>query len=558
MAAVGDRRRLVSGKRRLVGFAIVAIGLASGVVGWLLFGGPQASGPGHMQGGPLPSSGTTSESVDDRIRRDFINDQAGEIQSLREGDTFAAAGKLIDDASYDLIVRLSRDRFNGQIEEVKINSDSIKVMRGGDSRFPPDAIVVEQTGSKTITYRGRTTGDLVRVENIKFDNKYRMVVSGDRYAIEGQILSEVPAQAPSGGASPSPSSSPSPSPGPLATASQGSLGAGSPSGERGRPMGALLGVEGISGLLVASGLALLVAPRRHQRRARHENVVETPGETTGGVPLGPPVAPPSPVVTPADRKELAGLGWPPVTTPGTLHIQTIGEFRIWTEVDEDLSSNLRQHPIQSFLWLYLLVWAIDRGRAPLDRGVLAEELYPRIDSKTRLKNLRNRLFDLKSRLPSALSKVVRSDATTCRFDIEACWIDVIELVRLADQTKAQDGSLPAGLEATAELALRTTAGEFLSFWDDLAGRITEELDASTEMVRRGRTRVAEARATLAVALAKSWKLGGKGGRALEFLEAALKVHPEREDVARALYAAYIDLGRGEEARRLAKVYRFDG
>jgi Flp pilus assembly protein TadD len=51
---------------------------------------------------------------------------------------------------------------------------------------------------------------------------------------------------------------------------------------------------------------------------------------------------------------------------------------------------------------------------------------------------------------------------------------------------------------------------------------------------------------------------GRGGRALEFLEEALKAHPEREDVARALSAAYIDLGRGEEARRLEKLYRFDG
>jgi DNA-binding SARP family transcriptional activator len=176
---------------------------------------------------------------------------------------------------------------------------------------------------------------------------------------------------------------------------------------------------------------------------------------------------------------------------------------------------------------------MDRGKGPVDRGVLAEELYPRLDVKTRRKNLRNRLFDLKSLLPAELSGVIRSDALTCRFDLDACWIDLIELIRLADQTKSLGGWLPTGSEET------------------------EELDASTEMVKRQRSRAAEARTALAIALAQNRRRDRRSGEAVGFLEDALAAHPEREDVARALYAAYVDLGRGEEARRLAKPYGFD-
>jgi len=52
---------------------------------------------------------------------------------------------------------------------------------------------------------------------------------------------------------------------------------------------------------------------------------------------------------------------------------------------------------------------------------------------------------------------------------------------------------------------------------------------------------------------------GRSGEAVEFVEELLKAGPipEREDVARALNAAYIDLGRDEEAA-VRKAIGFDG
>jgi DNA-binding SARP family transcriptional activator len=465
------------------------------------------------------------------------------------GDKLAGMG-WSGPALVQLISKAAGDQAKHLTEQIQIRSDSIRVMRGGDERFPPDALVVEQVGSKTIMYRNSSTGDLLRIENLNFDNKYRMVLARGSYDIYEQRLSETPGPISAGSSSPTPARSPSAAPSP-------STGFGSTqSQQREWPAGALVGAEAISGLLILGGLFLLIATPRRRRR-REETSGSVAEERTSAIPLGG-AGPSAPLAdgVPARSDRLAS-GWPAPMMPGALHVRTIGELRLWTDTAGDLTSDLRKHPVQSFLWLCLLIWAMDRSKGPVDRGVLAEELYPRLDAKTRRKNLRNRLFDLKSLLPAELSGVIRSDALTCRFDLDACWIDLIELIRLADQTKSLGGWLPTGSEETAELALRSTAGEFLSFWDDLAGRVTDELDASTEMVKRQRSRAVEARTALAMALARNRRRDRRSGEAVGFLEDALAAHPEREDVARELYSAYVDLGRGEEGRRLAKSYGFD-
>lgn len=527
-------------------------GLGSGLATWLLTAKLPATSLGHAPSTleSLPASGGgPTESVEDRIRRDFLRAQEAELRYLAGSKVLGIGWS--GPASVELLFKGAEDQVKDQTEQVQIRSDSIKVMRGGDERFPPDALVVEQVGSKTVTYRNRSTGDLIRVENLNFDNRYRMLLVGGSYNIYEQHLSETPGPIAAGSPSPTPARAPSLAPSPLTGSGR------APSQERRWPAGAIVGAEAISGVLILAGLVLLVAPRRRQTRRRLETAGSAPEERTSAIPPGG-AAPPTPLVdgVPIGSDRLASR-WPAAMVPGTLHVRTIGELRIWTDTTGDLASDLRQHPVQSFLWLCLVVWAMDRGKGPVDRGVLAEELYPRLDVKTRRKNLRNRLFDLKSLLPAELSGVIRSDASTCRFDLDACWIDLIELIRLVDQTRSLGGWVPTGSEETVELALRSTSGEFLSFWDDLAGRVTEELDASTEMVKRQRSRVVEARTTLAMALAQNRRRDKRSGEAVGFLEDALAAHPEREDVARALFAAYVDLGRGEEARRLGKSYGFD-
>jgi hypothetical protein len=241
---------------------------------------------------------------------------------------------------------------------------------------------------------------------------------------------------------------------------------------------------------------------------------------------------------PAPAAPVNGQRYVAPTSDAPLTIQTLGDLKVCSG-ERDLTADLLAAPTASFLWQYLLVRAIHEPGHAVPRTMAASELHPAYERETQLMRLRKLLNRMNSRLPA----IIRSLTVTERdlmFDPDACQVDVVEILRLAADTRGS-GLLPTGTVAEIESAIAAAAAEFLPDWDELQQTVNQGHGAAEEYVRTVRVRLQEARVTLLVRLGSHFLAVREAGRAVAILDEAFRLEPDRlglaEGLAKALEAA---------------------
>ena len=231
-------------------------------------------------------------------------------------------------------------------------------------------------------------------------------------------------------------------------------------------------------------------------------------------------------------------GEEPLIGQASLTVQTLGSLKVCLG-DTDLTAKLHARPTVSFLWQYLLVRATYAPGQPIPRSVVADELYPGVERERQLERLRKRLFHLQGNLPE-LSRCLEVTERDLMLDIEACQVDAVEILRLANGNRGA-GLLPEPVAGEMEAAIAAAAAEFLPDWDDLQQTISGGRGTAEEYVRSLRARLQEARVALLARLGSHFLARREAGHAASILDEAFRLDPERkglaEDLATALEAA---------------------
>jgi hypothetical protein len=243
---------------------------------------------------------------------------------------------------------------------------------------------------------------------------------------------------------------------------------------------------------------------------------------------------------------------PPAWVQTHLEIRTLGSLHL-RHGETDFTGALLEHPVLSFIWLYLLVRAARSPGDRITRAALADEVSPGLDPERQRERLRGRLRDLQ-RLPGPLSERLQVDEQFVSLDLSGCRFDAAHVVALAKECRDKPGLLPYALVGEVEVALAESSGEFLPAWDELEQRITGQRGGAGEIVAEVRQQVAAAGVDLLAALGAHYLARREPQRAVTQLEEALRRRPDREDLAMKLAAAYQESGQIRRAEQLTQEY----
>jgi DNA-binding SARP family transcriptional activator len=233
-----------------------------------------------------------------------------------------------------------------------------------------------------------------------------------------------------------------------------------------------------------------------------------------------------------------------------LSVVTIGNFSL-SVGDDDVTADLQQKPVASFLWLYSLARALRNPKDAPSRPALADEVFPNLDPKQQRTRLRQRLSDIQSSLPPAISRCLVSDGERVRFDLAACTIDVL---RLRDWATAIASSKPTldqeQLRNLEQLAEAIGDGAFLPEWEALEAKVTAGQGSASGVIETVRADVDRWRVAVLVAIAGAYVARNQPSVAIPYLERVNRSNPENEPATRTLIAAYLETGQTDRARQL--------
>jgi len=233
-----------------------------------------------------------------------------------------------------------------------------------------------------------------------------------------------------------------------------------------------------------------------------------------------------------------------------LSVATIGHFGLTVGAD-DVTGNLQQKPVASFLWLYTLARALRNPKDAPSRPALADEVFPNLDPKQQRTRLRQRLSDMQSSLPPSIGRCLVSDGERVRFDIDACTVDVVRLRQWATAIATAKAPLDQEqLRNLERLAESIGDGPFLPEWEATEAKVTAGQGSAGSVVEAVRADVDRWRAAVLVALAGAHMARNQPSLAIPYLERVTGSHPDNEPAAKTLVAAYLETGQTERAKQL--------
>lgn len=427
----------------------------------------------------------------DPVKRDFLVDQQKFADANAAQDAKIADGYVTGHAHSDLAGSFLGGTLLGAGGHEDIRPTSIDVEHTTDPNDPTLDLDVHEQGF--VTFEGQSLLGGTRTDVRRFDNRYWMSQEGGRYEIADVAQN---------------------------------LSATSWSDE-------LLGSGGWWRLLlaiVAVGLASVRIVRR------------LPVPKPKPEPTYAPVAPAG-----LELRDAAALGKEP---DGRVRIQTFGGLHIWVGED-DLAAELLSRKVSGFMFLYLMARAIVDPLSQLMRAALGEEMFPRIGQKDQRKRVRDHLSDISKELPAPLIAAVRG-GDPVSLDISSLDIDAVSLLQLAKLVEGGEALTGAGL-GQAQTLVAASAGQFLPMWDELQD-MTEGRDAIREFIEDLRTRLANARITLMLAIGAARLQVGEAAAAVAPLKEANDLRGDREDIARLLARAYRLSGQDARASELERTY----
>ncbi|MDQ2943784.1 MAG: bacterial transcriptional activator domain-containing protein [Candidatus Dormibacteraeota bacterium] len=241
---------------------------------------------------------------------------------------------------------------------------------------------------------------------------------------------------------------------------------------------------------------------------------------------------------------------PVVSSLPRLSVATIGQFSL-SVGDDDVTNDLQQKPVASFLWLYTLARVLRNPKDAPSRPALADEVFPNLDSKQQRTRLRQRLSDMQSSLPPAISRCLISDGERVRFDLTACTVDVLRLRECATTIAAAKSAIDQKqLRNLEELADSIGDGTFLPEWEALEVKVTAGQGSASAVVETVREDVDRCRVAILVAVAQAHTARNQPALAVPYLERVNRSHPDNEPAAKALVAAYLETGQTARANQL--------
>jgi hypothetical protein len=308
--------------------------------------------------------------------------------------------------------------------------------------------------------------------------------------------------------------------------------------------------------LALAGVSMLPLPpeyREHpanrQRVASPVGPLEEPNPANGGT-NGPPRQETSRIleVPPTQTSSNLELSQPanehsngsePTESPSRIAIRAIGHLCI--EVDGQEITQCLSEPRLEFLFSYLLARQIRGVEVAAERSGLADEVAPGIGAANQRDRLRKQLYDLQTAHP-VFDRLLRTNRSQISLDLQGIDFDAGGLLETNGNIRKRDSLMRADLAEQVRHQLDRSRGEVLAGFSELEHQVTAGKGTAAQVVEEARSAVAGARADLALALAQHDLALGRPGRSISYLTEALSACPQRQDLARALVAAYLQTG----------------
>jgi hypothetical protein len=429
-----------------------------------------------------------------QVLRDFLADQQAEATAISTGDQTPLGGRFTDSGLSYVIQLISTQTASGAPPTVTFQPSSLTVLRAADPGDPALTLEVREDGSETVVTTPGPTASPTE-QTISFHGDYWLrVPSGSHYAIADINFQTLP-------------SSPLPA----------------------------LALVGAALVVVAMATLLVV-----RQRDEHPAAIE-------------PADHPVPVPPPADLLpdgEAAPV--PSGPAPGMV-VSTFGGLHI-REGGTDWAQELMARPVTGFVWLRLLVAAINDPAAKPSREELARQATPPgLSREVQLKRLRNVVARGLPEMPAPLRGRILVEPEAMSFRLEDCAVDAIELLAISAECAGVSQLSPAQANRVQPI-LQTCRGDFLPEFDTVENIATDRHPSCTALVAELRELLINTRADLSLLLADSHLRGGRPLQSIAILEAALSDRSGRKDIADHLAAAYRAAGRDSEARALEARY----
>jgi hypothetical protein len=438
----------------------------------------------------------------DSIQRDFLEDQQHRAQAIAQVNPAYARGYVVGRAS----AAIGDAQFNALFGGATTGQQEIRptVVDVGETQDPQDAalrIAVHEKGF--VTFHPQPTNGAAGTTQLgSFDNVYWMTKGNDRWQIADAQESIMPTSW----------------------------------------LDELVGSGGWWRLLVAAAAAaglLWILSRRNLAAIPILRGLASVSSSHRGV-VPPPLGSNHPL--------------PPFRAPeGGLAIQTLGSFHVWSG-DTDLAPELLSRPVTGFVLVYLLARQLSHPGAAPTRSLIAQAVYPVLDSSSQLGRLRDRLRDMRERLPEPLRARLKEETDqTVTLDLAGCRVDALEVLAFAE-SPAMPADEVVSRVGELQVLIAQTAGEFLPIWDQLE-EVTEGRGSAGEEIADLRASLDKARVNLLSGLGRTRLSFSDGPGAIMPLEEALRIHPDREDVARLLADAYDLAGHTTRAVEVRRSYQ---
>ena len=428
-----------------------------------------------------------SPSVGAQAQRDFLADQDAEAAALSKGEQSLLSSALTENALVDVNQQIADEIAAGAPPAITFQAHSMNILQAPDPADPSLTIEVQEDGTKTVTTQANQNS-APSTQSLAFHGTFWLRKSSSgRYQIAEQQIQI-------------------------------------------QPTSSLPAIGLVATALVAVAIVIFLAWRL---RARQPTVQAAPG-LAATVMAATTLAP----------RQTTGE---PTSAQIQTVIRTFGGLQVRRD-GQDWSATLNARPLTAFVWLRLLVAAIqDPGRG-VARDQLGREASPNLDRETQLKQVRNAIQRLRE-LPPALGDTIRVLPQTMSFDVSGQQVDAIDLLEVAKQSAGRK-TLTGMLLARAQEVIESSSGVFLPEFESLEDVATGRHPTCTELIRGLRAELLAKRLGLIALVADSHLEAGRAAEAVDLLEPAFQANPDQAALRARLINAYVRAGRPEAAAGL--------
>lgn len=337
---------------------------------------------------------------------------------------------------------------------------SITVLRSQDPNDPSLLIEVQEDGTKTVTASGGANSAPSQ-SDLGFHGNFWLRRSGDHYTIADQDIQTLPTSY--------------------------------------LPQFALVAVA-----LVWVALAYLL-----YRRTRSSAVSQPGGIRVAAAQVAAP---------PVDFERIE-VAEPDAKTV----IRTFGGLQV-LEDGQDWAPALSGRQVMAFVWRRVLLAAFEDPAAAVIRDTVARQAYPSVEREYQLGRLRTLVDQGLPRLPQPLRSRIIAEPKVLRFNLEACTVDAIELLKLAEDWGRLEVLSPQQA-ATARRVIESSRGTFLPEFESVDDLVTSGRPTGTELIKDLREKLNGRRARLVELLGRTYIAGRRPDLAITLLESATQDYP---------------------------------